>query len=417
MFEFRSGGSRVSQDQFFKNLKQQAIDSALKHLEEKVYGAASSIIDPETGKHSDVFVRRKGNDGLVIRTKGSPAFARELEKRLGVDQGEVKSMHDGTEPGVPQVYLAHASEDHETLARPLAERMMAEGIEVWFDEWEIRSGDSLKRKMEEGLAGCTHFVVLLTPNSLGKPWVETEIDAGFVRMVEGGCRFIGVRIDVSVDQLSPFLRTLRCPAVTIGDDGASAELIADIHGVSRKPPRGEAPRYVKKVPEGLATWSSSAIAVAEYLVRKSEHADVMDPQTDVVQVAAATGLPEDDIRLGVLDLKDNGLVEESESMGSEDFWPRTGLFVEFDRHFMDFNNEDDAVAIANWLINEKLEEADADQIAKQFPDWKPRRLNGALGYLEEAKAIEPVKCIGSGPYAMSHVMVTNRTRRFVRDHG
>jgi len=213
------------------------------------------------------------------------------------------------------------------------------------------------------------------------------------------------------------LRTLRCPAVTIGDDRASAELIADIHGVSRKPPRGEAPRYVKKVPEGLATWSSSAIAVAEYLVRKSEHADVMDPQTDVAQVAAATGLPEDDIRLGVLDLKDNGLVEESDSIGSEDFWPKTGLFVEFDRHFMDFNNEDDAVAVANWLINEKLEEADADQIANQFPDWKPRRLNSALGYLEEAKAIDPVKCIGSGPYAMSHVMVTNRTRRFVRDHG
>jgi hypothetical protein len=417
MFEFRNGGSRVSQDQFFKNLKQQAIDSALKHLEEKVYGAASSIIDPETGKHSDVFVRRKGNDGLVIRTKGSPAFARELEKRLGADPGEVKSMHDGTEPGVPQVYLAHAFEDHETLARPLAERMMAEGIEVWFDEWEIRSGDSLKRKMEEGLAGCTHFVVLLTPNSLGKPWVETEIDAGFVQMVEDGCRFIGVPVDVLVGQLSPFLRTLRCPAVTIGDERARAELIADIYGVSRKPPRGETPRYVKTVPEGLATWSPSAIAVAEYLVRKSEHADVMDPQTDVAQVAAATGLPEEDIRLGVLDLKDNGLVEESESIGSEDFWPRTGLFVEFDRHFMDFNNEDDAVAIANWLINEKLEEADADQIAKQFPDWKPRRLNSALGYLEEAKAIEPVKCIGSGPYAMSHIMVTNRTRRFVRDRG
>jgi len=56
-------------------------------------------------------------------------------------------------------------------------------------KWEIRSGDSLKRKMEEGLAGCTHFVVLLTPNSLGKPWVETEIDAGFLRMVRGWLPF------------------------------------------------------------------------------------------------------------------------------------------------------------------------------------------------------------------------------------
>ena len=61
-----------------------------------------------------------------------------------------------------RVYLAHASEDHDTLAKPLAKTMMANGIEVWFDEWEIRTGDSLRRKMEEGLANCTHFVVLLT---------------------------------------------------------------------------------------------------------------------------------------------------------------------------------------------------------------------------------------------------------------
>ena len=58
--------------------------------------------------------------------------------------------------GVPHVYLAHASEDHE-LAKQLAERMMAERIEVWFDEWEIRPGDSLRRKMEQGSSDCTHF--------------------------------------------------------------------------------------------------------------------------------------------------------------------------------------------------------------------------------------------------------------------
>ena len=70
------------------------LDSAFAELEEKVRGAASSIIDPETGKHADVFVRRNGDEGLIIRTKGSSSFARELEKRLGVDQGAVKSMHD-----------------------------------------------------------------------------------------------------------------------------------------------------------------------------------------------------------------------------------------------------------------------------------------------------------------------------------
>jgi hypothetical protein len=138
----------------------------------------------------------------ILRRRGSPAFARELEKRLGVDTGSIETMSTQATSDVPRVYLAHASDDHETLAKPLAEALMAQGIDDWFDEWEIRAGDSLRRKMEEGLTNCTHFVVLLTTSSLHKPWVETEIDAGFIRAVGGESRFIGIRAGVGVNDLS-----------------------------------------------------------------------------------------------------------------------------------------------------------------------------------------------------------------------
>jgi hypothetical protein len=91
------------------------------------------------------------------RTSRSPAFARELEKRLGVDTGSIKTMRTQDTVDLSHVYLAHASEDHETLAKPLAQALMANGVDVWFDEWEIRAGDSLRRKMEEGLANCHAF--------------------------------------------------------------------------------------------------------------------------------------------------------------------------------------------------------------------------------------------------------------------
>lgn len=418
MFEFRSGGRRVSQEQFFENLKTEAIEAGMKELERRAHAAAASIVDPETGTHADVFVRRRSPTQLILRTRGSPAFARELERRLGVDTGSIETMGTQVTPDVPRVYLAHGSDDHEMLAKPLAEALMAQGIEVWFDEWEIRAGDSLRRKMEEGLANCTHFVVLLTPNSLHKPWVETEIDAGFIRAVGGESRFIGIRAGVSVDDLSPFLRTLRCPEVRLDQQAEVESLIADIHGVSRKPERGAAPRYVKTVPEGLKGWSASAIAVAEYLVRNSQCGGEMDPQANVAVVTAATGLPAEDVELGVLDLSEAGLVKCLRGMMSlECFWPETGLFVEFDQHFLGFDNRRDAIAVANWLVSQKIDGIGIAELAQHFPDWPVRRLNSALNYLDDAKLIDPLKAVDSSPWTMHCLHVSNRTRRFARDHG
>src|SRR3546814_13021956 len=100
---------------------------------------------------------------------------------------------------VRRVYLAHASED-KALARPLAEGLMARGIDVWYDNWEIGFGDSLRRKMEEGLGDCTHFVVLLTATSIGKAWVNEEIDAGLMKAVEDRKSVVeGKSVSVSVD--------------------------------------------------------------------------------------------------------------------------------------------------------------------------------------------------------------------------
>jgi len=68
----------------------------------------------------------------------------------------------------PNVFLCHASEDKD-LARQIATDFRAAGIETFFDEWEIRAGDSLRQRIETGLTDCTHFVVLLTPQSILKP--------------------------------------------------------------------------------------------------------------------------------------------------------------------------------------------------------------------------------------------------------
>ena len=108
----------------------------------------------------------------------------------------------------PNVYLAHASED-KAMVRPIAEFLMSNGIEVWFDDWEIEPGDSLRAKMEEGLGAMTHFMVVLTPKSVTKPWVAREIDVGMVRLVGGESKMVPIIIGLDPKQLAPFLTDRR----------------------------------------------------------------------------------------------------------------------------------------------------------------------------------------------------------------
>ena len=48
------------------------------------------------------------------------------------------------------IFLSHSSKD-KPVVRAVAERLRADGLRVWLDEWEIKSGDSIPAKIEEGL--------------------------------------------------------------------------------------------------------------------------------------------------------------------------------------------------------------------------------------------------------------------------
>jgi len=136
----------------------------------------------------------------------------------------------------PHVFLSHASEDN-ALAVRLAKDLIASGIDTFLDVWDITAGDSLRQRIDKGLGACTHFVVLLTPISISKPWVNAEIDAAFVQKILGLCKLIPVRRNLSHSELPPSLGALYSPAL---DDYEAAvpALIADLYGVSQKPAIG-----------------------------------------------------------------------------------------------------------------------------------------------------------------------------------
>lgn len=73
-------------------------------------------------------------------------------------------------------FICHASEDKKEVAEPLATLLMNKGIKVWYDAFKLRVGDSLRRKIDEGLARSRYGIVILSPSFFRKNWPQVELD-------------------------------------------------------------------------------------------------------------------------------------------------------------------------------------------------------------------------------------------------
>ena len=83
------------------------------------------------------------------------------------------------------VFISHASEDKDSVVRPLAHALSDGGLKVWYDEFELRIGDSLRRKIDTGRAKSRFGIVVLSRSFFGKGWTNYELDGLVTRAVSG----------------------------------------------------------------------------------------------------------------------------------------------------------------------------------------------------------------------------------------
>ena len=116
---------------------------------------------------------------------------------------------------MPDVFISHASEDKEAVARPLAEALKAENWDVWLDEDLLQIGDRLSKTIGAGLADSRYGVVVLSPAFFSKAWPKRELETLIAREISEG-----------QDLLLPVWH-----GVTASDIGAESELLADRKGI------------------------------------------------------------------------------------------------------------------------------------------------------------------------------------------
>lgn len=88
-------------------------------------------------------------------------------------QGSVESESADT---AYDVFISHAGEDKDPVARPLATELRDQGFEVWFDEFELQIGDRLRSSIDDGLRNSDYGIIILSEAFFGKKWPENELE-------------------------------------------------------------------------------------------------------------------------------------------------------------------------------------------------------------------------------------------------
>lgn len=83
------------------------------------------------------------------------------------------------------VFISHATEDKAAVAVPLRNALVALGVTVWLDKTELVVGDSLRRKIDQGIRASRFGIVVLSKHFFAKGWTNHELDGLITRTVAG----------------------------------------------------------------------------------------------------------------------------------------------------------------------------------------------------------------------------------------
>jgi hypothetical protein len=130
-------------------------------------------------------------------------------------------------------FICHATEDKDAIVRPLAHALRERGLRVWYDEFELRVGDSLRRKIDLGIARSRFGIVVVSRPFFAKGWSQYELDGLVTMAVSGKQIILPLWHEISKDEVirqSPSLadrvalRTSDYSAIEIADELASVIL-------------------------------------------------------------------------------------------------------------------------------------------------------------------------------------------------
>jgi hypothetical protein len=116
------------------------------------------------------------------------SITREMERQKTLSINNLNSTKQAKFTTVQKTYdvfISHASEDKASFVRPFVDYLKAKNVAVWYDEFELQVGDSLRRSIDNGLKNSKYGIVVLSEAFFKKEWPQRELDGLFAREVNG----------------------------------------------------------------------------------------------------------------------------------------------------------------------------------------------------------------------------------------
>ena len=132
------------------------------------------------------------------------------EAEIAFSREKLRRSRTGRSVPVPRAssqvrdfFVSHAGEDKTAIARPLAEELERLGYTVWFDEYELTVGDSLRQQIDKGLVDSRFGIVVLSHSFFMKPWPQYELDSLVAKsMIEGRKMLLPVWHQISREEIA-----------------------------------------------------------------------------------------------------------------------------------------------------------------------------------------------------------------------
>lgn len=117
------------------------------------------------------------------------------------------------------IFICHASEDKESVVKPLVLKLESKGLRIWYDEFSLSLGDNLRGSIDKGLAQSRFGIVIFSKAFFKKKWPQYELDGLLEREMTGHKVILPVWHKITHEEMMKYSPSIAGRLAVLTSDG------------------------------------------------------------------------------------------------------------------------------------------------------------------------------------------------------